>query len=329
MGLLSSIVFNGSKVARFVLAHEPQIERIVGIGLYGASIYTTYHAAQKQQSIKDSYNFNMDQLEGDKIGGKLTEEEYRAERKQVTRSAVGHSILNWVPTALCFAGGTSCFIRSTHVLTKRGLASAALAELYKTKYEEYRDRVAKINGEETEKKLYEGKATVTSVEKDKKGKVKEIHSEEESFDNHGSPYSLLVGPETLDREAHWDNSSDDYNVQTVLLIAQRANQRLRRYGHVWLEDVIKDLDLWNSLTPEKQLAFHEVGWLSDKCGGKTSDEGIRIKVDRIPRRKFGGGNRWDDVCCKANPFWIDFNVEGNILTKMRKRLETVKVGNTL
>ena len=322
MGLLSSIIFNGSKLVRFVIKYEPQIERAVGIGLYAGAVYTTYLATKKQESIKESYNYNMDSLEGRKVSGELTEDEYRKERKQVTRAAVGHSILNWAPTALCFGGGTTCFLRSTHVLVKRGMASAALAELWKQKYEEYRENVKKVNGDQVEEDLYKGKTK--AIVKDKKGKV--VDYVEETFKTHGSPYSLLVGPETLDRESYWDNSSDDYNVMTVRLIEERANKVMTRYGHVWLEDVIKDLGLWDTLVKEKKLAFHNIGWLLDKCGGKTPENGIKIKIDMIPRRSFGGGEAFLDYRCKANPFWIDFNVEGNIMTKMEKRVKQINEG---
>lgn len=322
MGLLSKFIFTGSKLVRFVIKYEPQIERAVGIGLYAGAVYTTYIATKKQESIKESYNYNMDSLEGRKVSGELTEDEYRKERKQITRAAVGHSILNWAPTALCFGGGTTCFLRSTHVLVKRGMASAALAELWKQKYEEYRENVKKVNGDQVEEDLYKGKTK--AIVKDKKGKV--VDYVEEAFKTHGSPYALLVGPETLERDRHWETSSDDYNVQTVLCIQERANQSLHNYGHVWLIDVVKDLGLLNSIPKEKQLAFHNIGWLSVKCGGKTEEGGIRIKIDKIPRRSFGGGERFLNYPCKADPFWVDFNVEGNIFMKMEKRVKQINEG---
>lgn len=61
----------------------------------------------------------------------------------------------------------------------------------------------------------------------------------------------------------------------------------------------------NWLKQEKECGTDvpEIGWKRDKC-----DDGIRIKIDTIPGHKFG----------KANPLWIDFNVEENILNKMKE-----------
>lgn len=324
MGLIASLLLKTGKVGSFILSHEPQIERAVGIGLYAGSIFTTYRATVKQDEIKESYEISMADIEVFKQDHpEVAESDYKADRARVTRKMVKDTVLNWLPTALCFAGGTACFLRSTHVLTKRWLVSAALAELRGDRLEKLEKNIKATLGEEKTKEIMSGKVKkegTNEVEKLPGGEIKK-------------PLRIWISEDTVEKTMFFDKSSHDYNVYTWEEVDRVAMSKLNAYNHVWLCDFLRDCGLAHWLEQEKEVwipdpvtgtkkkqliknkvYYHHDGFLLDTKGGSIPSNG---HILRIVDNEEAEANPEDFVYpTRDHGFWIEIFYEENILEKM-------------
>lgn len=180
---------------------------------------------------------------------------------------------------------------SHRILTKRNAALTAAYTALETGFNQYRARVVEELGEDKDREFRYGtqKITVVDEETGKKSKVKVLGD--------GSPsiYARLFDEMNL----NWQGLP---NIDRIFLDAQQqaANNRLRAYGYLLLNDVYDSLGIPRS--PEGCV----VGW---RIGG----EGDQY-VD------FGMGN-WpsahDYIHAKEHGILLDFNVDGVIYKAVR------------
>ena len=179
---------------------------------------------------------------------------------------------------------------SHYIMSSRQAAlMAAYATLDKS-YREYQQRVGDELGVEREEQIRHG-ATLAKT-KDAEGKsVKTYHS------NGLSVYARLFSQDTSDE---WVETPD-YNVVVLRTKQTYLNHKLQAQGHVFLNDVYKELGL------QPTSAGQMVGWLKDGAGDCYIDFGI-FKNDEPRVRDF--------VMDGENAVWLDFNVDGVIYDKI-------------
>lgn len=320
------------KARLFAIDHEAGLEIGAGITCFAVSVVCAAKAAIKSKQVMEEYNkqacwiaaseheglYYKTNSEGQQDIVEYNPENAKKDMGKLKRRTVGKLVLTWTPCALGFAAGTGLVLRSHHVMVKSNLGLAAALKTTEVAFDDYRKRVANKIGDEAEDNLYNGIEKTEKVvkEKDKNGKTvtKKVFSEERS-DFPVSRYGRIMGRDYVERDADWDNTSDDYNKRRVKVVEDHANRKLRRVGKITLNEVYDALGL--SPTDDGDV----VGWRLEELGGKTPMGGIEIKIyehmlKADPNAVAYVHDDWTDSMVKmAEPFWLDFNVEGCILAK--------------
>lgn len=315
------------KARLFAIDHEAGLEIGAGITCFAVSVVCAAKAAIKSKQIMEEYNEGAIRISATEHEGVIykldedkqqmmvqyTSEDAKKDMGKLKRRTVGKLVLTWTPCALGFAAGTGLVLRSHHVMVKSNLGLAAALKTAEVTFDDYRKRVANKYGENAENDLYNGVETVEKTVKEK-GKTKKVTVEERT-DFPVSRYGRIMGRDYVERDADWDNTSDDYNKRRVKVVEDQANRKLRRVGKITLNEVYDALGL--SPTDDGDV----VGWRLEELGGKTPMGGIEIKIyehmlKADPNAVAYVHDDWTDSMVKmAEPFWLDFNVEGCILAK--------------
>lgn len=159
----------------------------------------------------------------------------------------------YFPAILLGSLSLACILTSHGILKKRELAAVATSAALRTAFDEYRTRVAGKVGEDVERKLYYGieKKDGELVETDESGKEKKKKVRYESA-TCGSMYSRF-----------YDESIPDFrksgmaNFEAILSDVRTLNYKLIANGHLFLNDVYKQLGL--PISCQGQMA----GWIYD------------------------------------------------------------------
>ncbi len=191
----------------------------------------------------------------------------------------------YAPAIILGGASVACLAGSHIQLTRRNAALTAAFTALSQAFETYRERVRAELGEDRERDLYLGVETIEIGQ----GKNKELVR---VVDPDGlSEYHVVYGPDCRE----WQNSAE---FNRLFLEAQEkfANHRLRRNGHLFLNDVYESLGLDD--TPAGQI----VGWIwNSENGDNYVDFGLqeaRIKYADDPA------------------LILDFNVDGVIWNKI-------------
>jgi hypothetical protein len=179
-------------------------------------------------------------------------------------------------------------LAGSHVqLTRRNTALMAAYAAVQKAYVDYRNRVRAELGEDRELDFYRGikKEIVTNEE----GEAKLVKVVDEAG---RSPYAKCFD---LGASKHWQPSAE---LNRFFIDCQQkwANDWLRVYGHVFLNDV------YDRLGFEDTTPGAVVGWLKDGDGDGVIDFGMFDETNLNPN--FIAGN--DPTT------WLDFNVDGVI-----------------
>lgn len=234
--------------------------------------------------------------------------EYRKKRSQKEKIADAIDICKLYAPAAGFMVASATSICASHgIMRKRYAGLVAAYGTLTSSFLEYRERVKKEIGEKREEELFYGleKESVPVVSIDKDGKERKVNKKLDVRRKNGlSPYSQLLDPE----DALGRNCSDPFYVDSTLVTTENwMNDRLRSEGHVYLNDIRKELGL--ATDDVGQL----VGWIYDPQRVKdgNGDNQIRIirKDIRVPRED--GGFDLE--------IWLDFNVDGVIFGKMSQK----------
>lgn len=320
MGLFSILALKGARVGRFLLTHEPQIEKVVGIGLYAYSIYGTYCATRKQMVLNAEYEEKKKEIEENVEA--QTEEGYKKNKADNCRRYILKTAANWSRVVLPFAGGTACWLRSNHILVKRSLISAAAADAWKKKYEKLNQNVQAVVGEEQANRIKEGKAKV------KNGKHEQIINLP-GGDTTKQYVDLFVTQESNAKYRIAEHRGEmDYNHYLFIELNQRLKMRRKAIGHVGLNEVIKEVgeinwlkqkvDVYNPATKRKERLANSVahcmdGSLLRSSGGSFDDNDdivVILDEDKYDEDDFDKPSRIDG-------FWIRVFYEDNIFDKIQ------------
>lgn len=307
-----------SKAGLKLKKHSPEILIVTGVIGTVASAVMACKATTK-----------VDQVLGD-AKGKLDFMNESAERGYIVNTETGEAVeytaedhkkdvaIVYGQTGLAFAklygpavalGAISlgCILTSHNIMRKRNVALAAAYATEHLGFKEYRGRVIERFGKELDKELkYNIKAKeVDMVVTDENGNPVmdengEVKTQKETINvaapNMGSEYARF-----FDEYCNGWTKDAEYNLMFLRQQQNWANERLKRQGYLFLNDVYEMLGI------PKTKAGQIVGWVYDESQ-QYSDTFIDFGVYDLYNEKAR-----DFVNGREKSILLDFNVDGNIL----------------
>lgn len=306
----------GGKLGRFGLKLKkasPELLVITGIVAGIATVVAACRATTKLSVILDETKETVDQIHTTAENGGATQKDgeiipYTREDERKDLAIVyfqtGWKLVKlYAPAAALGFLSATCVLGSVGILKRRNAGLAAAYAAVDKSFKEYRKRVTERFGEKVDKELKLGvkaqeiEETVT----DEKGKEKKLKKVVDVAEN---PPDLSQYARVFDELNPNFQGSPEYNM--IFLKAQQntANDMLRARGHIYLNEV------YDLLGFERTKAGQVVGWVYDKKNPKGDnyvDFGL-YDIRRPMVREF--------INCYESAIWLDFNVDGDILSLM-------------
>lgn len=280
-----------------VRKHSPEILVVAGIAGTIASTVIACKATTKVGEILDESKQTLDVvrkgMDKGEINGKVYTQEDGKKDKAVIYAQTGLKIAKlYAPAVILGSLSISSILASNDILRKRNVALGAAYATVDKSFKEYRDRVIERFGEEVDAELKYGlkamKLEETEVDPET-GKEKKVKKTAMAADpNLKSEYAVY-----FDKTSRSYENNMDYN--RMFLRAQQAfaNDKLQARGHIFLNEVLDDLDL------PRTKAGQIVGWTKNGPDGY-----VNFRILEVERETADGGHE--------PALLLDFNVEGNI-----------------
>lgn len=298
---------NFNRLGLQVKKHSPEILVVAGvIGVVASAVM----ACKATTKVNDILGEAKEQIDG---AHEVFEADAKSQEPQYSEKDCKKAIaIVYAKTSLelvklygpSVALGTASIISilaSNNILRKRNLAMAAAYTAVDTGFKEYRNRVIERFGKELDKELrYNIKAVeVEETVTDEKGDTQVVKKTVQVADTNPTHYSQYARCFT-NGCLGWDKDPE-YNLMVLLKQQNHANDKLKRDGYLFLNDV------YDMLGIPRSRAGQVVGWLYDEKDPKGDNY-----VD------FGIHNLYDEGCRDfVNGYecsiWLDFNVDGIIL----------------
>lgn len=291
-----------NKTTMALKKHSPEILVVAGVVGAVASAVIACKATTKVGKITEEAKDMIDSIhEAEKNGVTPAGETYTKEDCQkdlaitYVQTGIKYAKL-YAPAVILGSLSVTSILASNNILRKRNVALGAAYAAIDKSYKEYRGRVIERFGEQVDKELkYNIKAK----------KFEEIETDPETGKQKKVKKTVMVADPNLqsDYAVYFDNKSRnyetnmDYNRMFLKAQQQYANDKLQARGHVYLNEVLDDLDL--PRTPAGQI----VGWTKDGPDGY-----INFRIIEVERETEDGRHE--------PALLLDFNVEGNIWSQM-------------
>lgn len=285
--------------------NSPEILIVAGaIGTVTAA-FMACRASMDLPEVLDDTHCKLDDLHAEmEEGNIITEKEFKRELSIVYFDTAKTIVKMYGPAIALGALSMGTVFASNNILRQRNASLAAAYATVDGAFKRYRSNVVEQYGEEIDKALRYGikKQTIEEVEIDSKGKEKLVKKTVEvaGIDpNQYSEYARFF--DSMSRE--WEKSPE-YNLAFLKAQQQVADDMLKSRGYLFLNEVYRMLDI--PISPAGQ----SVGWIYDEknpIGDNFVDFGI-YEINRAKNREFVNG--YEPVIL------LDFNVDGNILSKI-------------
>ena len=202
----------------------------------------------------------------------------------------------YAPAVILGTLSITSILASNNILRKRNVALGAAYAAIDKSFKDYRSRVIELFGEKVDTELKYGI---------KAKKFEEIEVDPETGKEKKVKKTVMVADPNLksDYAVYFDNKSrnyetnQDYNYMFLRAQQQFANDKLQTRGHLFLNEVLDDLDL------PRTSAGQIVGWTKDGPDGY-----VNFRIVEVDRETEDGRHE--------PSLLLDFNVEGNIWDKM-------------
>ena len=300
--IMKSISGFVNKTVMKIKKHGPEIFIVAGITGTVVSAVIACKATLKVNKIIEDAKNDIDKIHTATENG-VTEagEDYSVEDSKKDLSIV------YIQTGVKFAKlyapaliiGTlsiTSIIASNNILRKRNAALGVAYAAIDKSYKEYRSRVIERYGEQVDNELKYGlkakkfEETEVDPETGKEKKVKKTVMV--SDPNLKSDYAVYFDSKSRNYETNMD-----YNRMFLKAQQAYANDKLQTRGHIFLNEVLDDLDL--PRTPAGQI----VGWTKNGPDGY-----VNFRILEVERETEDGRHE--------PAILLDFNVEGDIWSKM-------------
>ena len=299
--IMKSVNGVASKTVMKLKKHSPEILVVAGIAGTVVSAVLACKATTKVAEILDETKGTLDTIHEGMETGAINGQEYTTEDGKkdtvVVYAQTGMKLAKlYGPAIILGTLSITSILASNNILRKRNVALGAAYAAIDKSFKEYRGRVIERFGEQVDTELKYGiKAKkFEEIEVDPEtGKEKKVKKTVMVADpNLQSDYAVYFNSKSRNYE-----TNPDYN--RMFLKAQQAfaNDKLQTRGHLFLNEVLDDLDL--PRTPAGQI----VGWTKDGPDGY-----VNFRIVEVERETEDGRHE--------PALLLDFNVEGNIWEKM-------------
>lgn len=290
-----------SKAVMKLKKHSPEILVVAGIAGTVVSAVLACKATTKVAEILDETKGTLDTIHDGMETGAINGQEYTTEDGKkdtvVVYAQTGMKLAKlYGPAIILGTLSITSILASNNILRKRNVALGAAYAAIDKSFKEYRGRVIERFGEQVDTELKYGI---------KAKKFEEIEVDPETGKEKKVKKTVMVADPNLqsDYAVYFDSKSRNYETNPdynrMLLKAQQAfaNDKLQTRGHLFLNEVLDDLDL--PRTPAGQI----VGWTKDGPDGY-----VNFRIVEVERETEDGRHE--------PALLLDFNVEGNIWEKM-------------
>lgn len=292
--IMKSVNGVASKTVMKLKKHSPEILVMAGIAGTVVSAVLACKATTKVAEI-------LDETKGTMETGAINGQEYTTEDGKkdtvVVYAQTGMKLAKlYAPAIILGTLSITSILASNNILRKRNVALGAAYAAIDKSFKEYRGRVIERFGEQVDTELKYGI---------KAKKFEEIEVDPETGKEKKVKKTVMVADPNLqsDYAVYFDSKSRNYETNPdynrMFLKAQQAfaNDKLQTRGHLFLNEVLDDLDL--PRTPAGQI----VGWTKDGPDGY-----VNFRIVEVERETEDGRHE--------PALLLDFNVEGNIWEKM-------------
>lgn len=300
--IMKSVSNIANKTVMKLKKHSPEIFVIAGVVGAVASAVIACTATTKVGKITKEAKDMIDSIhESEKNGITPAGETYTKEDCQkdlaitYVQTGIKYAKL-YAPAVILGSLSIASILASNNILRKRNVALGAAYAAIDKSFKEYRGRVIERFGEQVDHELkYNIKAK----------KFEEIETDPETGKQKKVKKTVMVTDPNLqsDYAVYFDNKSRnyetnmDYNRMFLKAQQQFANDKLQARGHIFLNEVLDDLDLPRS--PAGQI----VGWTKDGPDGY-----VNFRILEVERETEDGRHE--------PALLLDFNVEGDIWSQM-------------
>ena len=294
-----------SKTCFKVKQHSPEILIVAGTVGVVASAVMACKATTKLSGILETAKKEIDTIHECVENPELlpANAEYTVEdsKKDLTiiYAKTGVELVKlYAPSVILGALSLTAIISSNNILRKRNVALAAAYTAVDKGFKEYRGRVIERFGKDLDRELRFNLKSKEIEEKvvDENGKEKTVKKTIQVADmDDPSPYARYFD----EFSTAWDKDAE-YNLTFLLQRQAEANERLKKNGYLYLNEVYEMLGL------DRTRAGQVVGWLYDEKhpnGDNYVDFGI-FELHNENKRHFVNG--------RERSILLDFNVDGNI-----------------
>lgn len=306
-GFMNSVSRTFHQAGFQVKKHSPEILVITGVIGVVTSAVLACKATLKVNEVLEPAKENMDKIhEATEKGVTAAGEEYSQKDAQSDTLAVymqtGVKLVKLYAPAVIIGTLSIAGIATSHgILRKRNIALAAAYTALDGGFKEYRERLIERFGKELDRELRyniqaeEVEKTVTDENGEEKT-VTEIVPVAKPTGH--SIYARFYDDGCLG----WEKDSEK-NLMTLTNMERWANECLKSYGYLFLNDVYKMLGI------PCTRAGNVVGWIYDKSKG---DGHVSFGIhDGSDERKRAFVNGYERVIL------LDFNVDGPILNDVK------------
>ena len=299
--IMKSVNGVASKTVMKLKKHSPEILVVAGIAGTVVSAVLACKATTKIAEILDETKGTLDTIHEGMETGAINGQEYTTEDGKkdtvVVYAQTGMKLAKlYAPAIILGTLSITSILASNNILRKRNVALGAAYAAIDKSFKEYRGRVIERFGEQVDTELKYGI---------KAKKFEEIEVDPETGKEKKVKKTVMVADPNLqsDYAVYFDSKSRNYETNPdynrMFLKAQQAfaNDKLQTRGHLFLNEVLDDLDL--PRTPAGQI----VGWTKDGPDGY-----VNFRIVEVERETEDGRHE--------PALLLDFNVEGNIWEKM-------------
>lgn len=299
--IMKSVNGAASKTVMKLKKHSPEILVMAGIAGTVVSAVLACKATTKVAEILDETKGTLDTIHEGMETGAINGQEYTTEDGKkdtvVVYAQTGMKLAKlYAPAIILGTLSITSILASNNILRKRNVALGAAYAAIDKSFKEYRGRVIERFGEQVDTELKYGI---------KAKKFEEIEVDPETGKEKKVKKTVMVADPNLqsDYAVYFDSKSRNYETNPdynrMFLKAQQAfaNDKLQTRGHLFLNEVLDDLDL--PRTPAGQI----VGWTKDGPDGY-----VNFRIVEVERETEDGRHE--------PALLLDFNVEGNIWEKM-------------
>lgn len=293
------------KVGFQLKKHSPEI--LIAAGVVGTvtSAVMACKATLKVNEIVDETKRTLDTVHESMekgctpAGQDYSEEDGKKDLTLVYTQTAVKFVKLYGPSVALGALSITAIVKSHNILTKRNAALAAAYATVDKGFKEYRGRVIERFGKELDREL--------------KYNIKAKEIEEKIIDENGEEKIVKKTISVADPNEHSDyarffddgctgwSKDPEYNLTFLKMQQAFANERLKREGYLFLNDVYEMLGI------PRTKAGNVVGWIYDEThpvGDNFVDFGIYDLYNEKARDFVNGYER---------VILLDFNVDGDIL----------------